>query len=79
MPTIFTNLMLMCVFVILVSIGTVATMYAVFTQLFHKLSEESLMVFYQMNVFRCLSEAASLSLQLVIINEYIYAKSPCHN
>ncbi len=77
-PNTFANLMLMCAFVILVSIAAVVTMYVVFSQLFYRLSEESKIVFYQMDVFRTLCESSSIVLQLISVNEYVLGGNMCN-
>ncbi len=68
-PWEFMRLALVCMFVAIVCIGSIVTIYVLFDQLFDKLIEQIRMTFAQMSIYRSIAEAASLSLQMVSINE----------
>ncbi len=69
-PWDFLRLTMTAAVVSMICIAAIIVIYVLFGQLFNTLSEEIRMIYYQLSIVRSLMDGASLSLQMVQINEY---------
>ncbi len=69
-PWDFVRFGFLCLFVAMVSIGTIIATYVTFISLFTALTDQMEMVKYEIDTCRCLHESAGILLQPVLYNEY---------
>lgn len=72
-PSEFWKLLVLCVIIFVVSTGISLSEFLLYQSLFSEEKDIDNLLYYQTEQFRCLCQSASIILQAVSVNEYIYS------